>query len=434
MRGNDYPRVLIVAGGPMSRRSGAGITVSNLFERWPKDCLAQVYMGDEEPDSRICAQTFRLGGRCAPFDFYVRKLLGKHTLRYAPATPGLASMGRGADFGIKTRVHVIARALNDMSLVQLPGGLKEWVGEVAPNVIYSLLGSVRVMKITLAVSRMSGRPLVAHFMDDWPKSMHSGGILYGYPRRSLHRTLAKIFQRSPFGLCIGEEMAEEYKRRYELPFHPFMNCVDEVWFAKPELRKPDRAVVTYIGGLHLDRWKPLVTIGRAVVELGCEMRIFMPQKDLERHSGLFNGLEGIRLGSLAPERVFHELECSDVAVHVESFDADISAYTRYSVSTKIPQYMAAAKPILACGPDQLASMGVIRRADAGIVLGNDDLETTRATLANLLKDQTQRLRLAQNGYTYARKHFSKESVQKRFQTIMADAASLCAKARELPEE
>jgi glycosyltransferase involved in cell wall biosynthesis len=420
---NSIPRILVVAIEPINMKGPTGITLSNLFGGWPKDRLAQIYVQEIEPDAEICSQTFQLVPRFAPCGYYVRRLLGKQTFRSAPGTPGLTAIDPGTPIGARACLHMVARGINDASPLMLPKALKDWVRRFSPDVIYSPLGSIRVMKLFLAIAKISERPIIPHFMDDWPLTMYSGSVLLGYPRRVLRRCLAHIFQRSPFGLCIGEEMAQEYQQRYGITFGHVMNCVDETCFIEPKPRKSKCPSVSYIGRLHLDRWQPLVTIGRAAIELGYEMRIFAPAEDLQTCAGHFRDIDGIRLGSLPPEEVFGELQRADVLVHVESFDPAIIAYTRFSVSTKIPQYMAAGKPILAYGPEDLASMGVIRSANAGVVIGRNEQEEVRMALRALLEDQSYGLVLAQNGYSYARTYYAKGAVQEHFRAILAQAAA-----------
>jgi hypothetical protein len=65
-----YPKILII-GQSFHKKSGGGITISNLFNGWPKDRLAvaskdNLYSG---LDSSICEQYYQLGynGKLHPF-------------------------------------------------------------------------------------------------------------------------------------------------------------------------------------------------------------------------------------------------------------------------------------------------------------------------------------------------------------------------------
>ena len=54
---------------------------------------------------------------------------------------------------------------------------------------------------------------------------------------------------------------------------------------------------------------------------------------------------------------------ADAFVHVEAFDEENRDRVRYSVSTKIIESLASGRPLLAYGPEDVASMAYLRRND-----------------------------------------------------------------------
>jgi hypothetical protein len=55
-----YPRVLVV-GQPFDRTSGGGITLSNVFEGWPRDRLAAAVVSDRDLTFDVCDRYYVLG-------------------------------------------------------------------------------------------------------------------------------------------------------------------------------------------------------------------------------------------------------------------------------------------------------------------------------------------------------------------------------------
>jgi glycosyltransferase involved in cell wall biosynthesis len=109
-------------------------------------------------------------------------------------------------------------------------------------------------------------------------------------------------------------------------------------------------------------------------------------------------------------------------VHVESFEKKIRSYTRLSMSTKIPQYMAAARPILCYGPGEVASCRFIGENACGLVVGSQSKPELAAALRRLLEDQSLRKQLGENGWRVARQKFNAEDVRQRFRALVAEAA------------
>jgi hypothetical protein len=56
----EYPRVLVIDPTPFNRNRNNGIVKSNLFEGWPKDCLAQVDYSNIQPGFDVCERYWRL--------------------------------------------------------------------------------------------------------------------------------------------------------------------------------------------------------------------------------------------------------------------------------------------------------------------------------------------------------------------------------------
>ncbi|GAA3735738.1 hypothetical protein GCM10022225_18080 [Plantactinospora mayteni] len=421
----DFPRVLVVGAAPIGAATGTGITLGNLFEGWPRDRLAQVYTMDVVPPADACGRQFQVDPRSAPIDHVARRLLSggdRALLRGAP--PIAAVPSPGGRRSPRAGLHAELRAVADLSLFRVSGRLREWVRDFHPDLVYSPLGSVRIMRLAGRLAQRCGVPLVPHFMDDWPSTLYSTGELLGRARGAVRSSLRTVIRLSEGGICISRPMADEYERRYGRPFAAFVNCVDAAAFADPD--SPSRASrassgldLVYVGGLHLDRWRSLRQLGVALESLGSTdaplLTIHAPEADLDRYRDSFAGCSAVRLArSLRGHEVPGILARADVLVHIESFRAEIQQYTRFSLSTKLPQYLAAGRPVLGYGPGELASMLHIRAAEAGIVVGVDDHALLATRLAELCGDAALRRRLARNGYAYARQHHRKEEVAARF--------------------
>jgi len=113
----------------------------------------------------------------------------------------------------------------------------------------------------------------------------------------------------------------------------------------------------------------------------------------------------------------------DVLVHVESFFEEDSARTRLSISTKIPQYMASGKAILAYGPSDLTSLRYINRNRAGVVFTDEGNISGLAGIAwELVESRQLRESLGREGRTAAEVRHARGRVSAAFCAILADAA------------
>jgi glycosyltransferase involved in cell wall biosynthesis len=438
---DEYPRVLVVGAKPFSRSTNEGITLSNLFQGWPVDRLAQVHTVQGVRSTDVCASFYHFGLRNFPVDHALRRVLGAvgGATRATPASGGTAAARRGGTSRLMTQL----RAAADLTPSRFPADLAPWLRRHRPDLVYSLLGSVRVNRLAVRIARDLGVPLVPHFMDDWPSTNYGSGELFGLARASLLRTLRAAVRMAPRGMCISQPMADEYQRQYGIPFGAFANCVDDTAFADGPAdgtgRPSSRPVeLVYVGGLHLGRWQPLARIAEVLDRSAQEeppvlrLTVYAPEHDLSQFREAFGGRRSVRLDRwLHSDEVPKVLHAADVLVHVESFAPAHRRYTRLSLSTKIPQYLAAGRPILGFGPAEVASMRHIADAQAGVVVGEDDPEPLSRALRQL-RDAGLRHTWGRNGLEHARRYHRRETLSRRFAEFLAEASGTGAGAGKDP--
>ena len=108
---------------------------------------------------------------------------------------------------------------------------------------------------------------------------------------------------------------------------------------------------------------------------------------------------------------------AQLLLHVESFDPQSAEQVKHSVSTKIADSLASGIPLLAYGPEQVASMAHLRRNDCAI--GAYSRETLRKALLTAFTDPETCKRAAENALLAA--------------SIYHDAAAVSCKLRNIFE-
>lgn len=430
---SDLPRVLVMSHAPFERVTATGITLTNIFRDWPAGKIAQLYVSAEAPDTSVCQSFHRVSPESAPLDFAVRRFL----------TRGGRSIVRGRSDGAavptelsrlpwQERLHSQMRALADVSPVRLDKESRRWLDKVRPEVVYSPLGNVRVARLAVEAARYLGCPLVPHFLDDWPSTLYASGELGGQARRRVNKALQEVVASSPIGIAICAEMATEFEDRYGLPFVDLMNCVEiaagaDVADAPSVSRPGDRIELVYSGGMHLGRDEVLKEVAEVLPGL---------QSDGVSVTLTIIGVPGARfvlsdaarehvvvVGHVGSEEVLRRIAGADVLVHVESTDPQYSAFTRLSISTKIPQYLATGRAILAIGPDEAASMRHLGASGAAVLIDSVDRSRISSAIRELAENAALRDTLGGFGRTYAYDHHRQEVVSERLRATLGDAVS-----------
>lgn len=324
----------------------------------------------------------------------------------ARKAPGLARVHHG--FNASTnRVARSARARLQANLLaaadiippRIPRRTLDELRAWRPDVIHTPLGGARTIRLALLASHELGVPIVPHLLDDWPPVLYSGGELLGLARVAALRAFTRLIDESPVILCIGRAMAAEYRERYGKQCVVVGNCVDPADYELPRASdEPGRPSapdscdgaheLVYVGGLHLGRAEVLLQVARALESMTVPWRLVVhaPARDVallgrDLPSCLTVGRE------LALDEVPARLCAASALLFVESLRPEVAAFTRLSVSTKVPQYLASRRPIVAVGPVGQASVGEIADgAGAAVVVhatGDAELRAVAEFLRNL---------------------------------------------------
>lgn len=369
-----YPFVLHVGAYPIGAPNNTGLTLQSMFSDFPPGTLRQGLVTDQylehehlgSPEIQVFPPSH------APLEMTIRgtwrrvadarKRLRQTT---APAAPrendGLNNSIRRntSQMSRQDRARLSIGTIIDVAPVRMSSPIIRPIVEFQPEVIHSLLGSVRVMRATLALSKKLGLPIVPHFMDDWAPNLFTAGQLGGLARHETERAFKNILNRSPVLLTIGEDMANEFRSRYGRPCIVVGNSLDEI----PHDRSSDPGPPTlrYVGGLHLGRAEEISQVASALrrdPEMGSwVLEVFVPQTDATRAGRLAAEHSNLRhRGTLRPADVMPILQGATALLFVESGDPATLRFTHLSVSTKVPQYLLASRPILAVGPASQSSI------------------------------------------------------------------------------
>jgi glycosyltransferase involved in cell wall biosynthesis len=424
---NKYAKVLIVNGEPFNSSSATGITLSNLFKGWPKENLMQIYTANIEPNKEICKNNIKFGTN----NLFPISVFSGSTVIYSEGgganRVGQNYTGPINNGGLKSSFRYFVAPVLDFLPYDLNRDVLERIANFKPDVIYSILGNIRIAGLVTRLASKFDIPVVPHFMDDWVSTYSvpgkSGGTFFH--KIILEKKVRELFKHVPHGMSIGSLMAKIYTERYGKPFSPFMNPVEAVAIFDESRVVNDVVRFSYVGGLHLNRDNSLAEIIEAmilVLDKGykCEFEIYAPDSDAEKARALQKMADFVYYrGSVASDKVFEILNSCDVAVHVESFDEDFSGYTKYSVSTKIPQYFAAAVPILAFGPEGLASCQYVVEMNAGVHIKSKD-ELSEA-LMKFISDKNWRNKLGCAGHHAAKKYHVSSTVRIEFAKTLGAA-------------
>lgn len=423
---SSLPRIAVISVNPIRNDQANGILMRSLWRGWPQERLAQVYfpaVALHAPDWSVCGDYRR-----------IRFWGSAEKLNAESASAVTTSVGTPYA-GVAKRIAAHPTLLNwlrpaldlwSAHVAPMRAALKRQLREIQPDCVYALLGNYWLTRVTVDVCRDLNLPFYLHVTDDYAGPLYANSPLRDWLAGASRLAFEEAVSESAGRAAISPVMAEEYQRRYGRPWDWFTTLIDPQEY-QPLPRSGDTKALrlVYAGGLKLGRDQVLLRLAdalqafckhsgaSAVLDVfGAYVSTAATGQRLEDHPLV--RMRGWADPSTLPT-TFHQ---SDILVHVESPDPAIAAYTRWSFSTKLSQYMMAGRPILGVGPADLGSMEMIRRTRSGVTISDAELQTTDR-LAEFLTDKAALHHYANQGREWAEEWFDVSKGRARFRERIA---------------
>lgn len=429
------PRVLVVSANPLSDTSNNGKTFASFFQGYPKDKLAQLYFHRDTPASDVSDNYFRMSDEdvleylCGRSDG-----VGRVVSTGAPVHR-MISAGTNRRLSKSPTLRLLRSLVLRASLRTDKGSVSTWLEDFAPEVIFFCGGNANYLYgLARGISHRFSSPLVLYITDDYVLPSFTGGpagwIGRMWTRREFRRTTAD----ASLVLTIGAQMSEVYLDRFSVESRPIMNLVPT---------NPDRQAVStrdgshepvilcYAGGLHSNRWQVLAKVGEALEEcnsfgLRAQLRIFSQTELTKSEMAKLSSITSIRyMGAISADEVRGALDEADVLVHVEAFDRSSRAVTRLSISTKIPEYLAAGRCLLAVGPSEVASIRYLEGAGAATIATSVEDDALRRAIVPLIREPERRAQFAARAAEVARRNHDERTGR---ESLWRDLAHIAGQA------
>jgi len=420
----DYPKVLVISPAVFNLYSGGGVTLTNFFYGWPKDKLAMIYNDGISRDNSVCKKFYELTSEdmrwCFPFSFIQKHKDG--------------NINTNLKSNINNTIFSFILGEEMPKIRNISDSLKKWIETFKPDIVYSIISSsVFYIDITLDIIDEFKIPIIVHIMDDWQTTKYRSGVLGFYMRYRLNSNLKLLIKKASLRMSICDYMSEEYKNRYGFEFIPFHNAIDiETWKSKVKKNwiagKPFR--IMYHGSVlpnsHLNSLLDICQVVEKLNKagLGIEVLIHTPKLYVERYRDLFKNFSSVFMNStfIQVEDMPSFLAKPDLLLLPVNFDKNSTDFIRYSMPTKVPEYMMSGTPVLLYGPSDMASVRYAIMEKWGYVVTNRNLEELEIAIVNLMKDESLRMKLGKRSQDLAVKNHDINRVRKEFQKTIIEAA------------
>lgn len=376
-------KVLIISHGVISKTTNGGKTLLNLFNGWDKFKIAQLYFNPEIPDNNLCVNYFRVMDKEVLGSVFgnkkeIGKILNEEDIQFDISDNRITSPK-------EEKLHTFARKRRSYiyvlrNLIWKFGKwnnskLDAWIKKFKPEAIFYVAGSFTYSyDIAIYISERYKVPLISYFSDDYyinsPFSFTPLGIIN---KIMFNRKIKKIIRKSKTYLCINEKMANDYEIKFNKSPRVIMTPFTEINEYNRK-KSVDTIKIVYAGNVNLNRHEPVIRLANALALLNnnsqrIELIVYSGLKDQKMIRKL--ELAGIDFrGKINQNELINIYNSSDYLLHVESFKKKYISKTMYSTSTKIPDLLNSGTPIIAIGPNSVASIEYLEKESAAFIISN----------------------------------------------------------------
>lgn len=366
----QYPKILVISNNSFSKTSNNGKTLASFFKEFPSENIAQLYFSSEIPNEDSYKNYYRISDSqvlkslitFASAGSEVRADINKESFLYGEA-PGKST----PDYIKKSDFNRLLRELMWKSKKWMSNELINWLNDFSPDIVFFCAGDTGfAYDIVSYVLDKTDAKLITYVTDDYVLPRRTASILWRWRRNIIFKKMNRTIFRSDLFITISEQMRKTYKDLFKKNSIVALNMTESMKIENFTSKEQDSNIIKliYAGGLHFKRYETLSLLAEAIDRYNQKslvkkayLSIYSTGKPSEKVLEKLN-IKGSSkfLGGLSSEELKVKLNEADIPVHVESFDPRCIESTRLSISTKIPEYLSLGKPILAIGPEEVASM------------------------------------------------------------------------------
>ncbi|AIF53697.1 glycosyltransferase [Pelosinus sp. UFO1] len=416
-------RVLIINGHSAYENNSTSITIKSIISSFDSNTLLELYYYpiNNYSDENCVIKSIQLNSKTKWLYSLIRKVYtGKlkneinNKIVNSEITNKVSNLHK---------VKNLLLAINDYLPIYMKYNKKEieLVDQFKPEIIYTLGSAIFPLEVSLFFSNKYNIPIVLHHMDNWRETKYNDSYLLRPCRNKLIKVLNSVESVMNCGMTISEEMADYYSKISKKKYVALMNTVPNLNISSQNKFENNQINIVYAGGLHLDRWKVLLDFENVIKKINREdkviiLHIFTKETDKEKYEKVFNK-ENTKFHDFMPHnKVFKIYEMADILIHVESFDAELIKFTKYSLSTKIPEYMSAGKPIICYAPKDIAVSKYVNKCNCGLSVSNTD--ELYNGIKVLLEDDILRKEMSKNGIRISAEKHSEEYKDKIIKEVL----------------
>ena len=416
-------KVLIISHNPLSPQGNMGKTLCSLFSEASPESLCQLYIYPTVPQAQRCSSYFRMTDLQALRGMLAGRSPGGEVVQIDAGAGKYETASAEKLYTNRRNASALRGLLRDAMWTRSgwnSKALQQWLEAQAPDVIFMAPGRARFLyDFALQISTQRQLPVVTYLCDEYYFRKPAAGWLARRQQRLLKEKMEALLAATKHLVTISPEMQALYHVRFQVPTTVLMTGAT-ILRADQVKVVAQAACISYFGNIRCNRYRSLAEIGQALDAINAQahtnyrLKIYTAERDEAILSALKQSRSVEICGFLSGAAFTQALQNAQRLLHVEAFDTESVERVKHSVSTKIADSLASGIPLVAYGPEHVASMAHLRRNDCAILIHSRQELPMRLRMA--LEDPLTCRRV--NGLAAAQKYHDSRAVSEKLWEIL----------------
>lgn len=403
-------RVLAISRAPWRNDNSIGNTFTDLFGNFPDAEIFSLCMREQPPQNGIAKRHFYISEK---------QMIGRLTGKKNPV--GQENSPQSVDDGSEKAVYDAVKKHPNTLLLAIRellwniGGwknenLRQYIQEIDPDILFfPVFGCYYPHKVLHYIHSLTdARIVLFHADDNYTLKQFSLSPFFWLYRFGLRKWVRRSVRIADLQYCISDIQKADYDKAFGCECKLLTKFGD--FSGEPPLKAKygEPLQLVFTGNININRWRSLEMLANALERINrdgikAQLRIYTatPLTKAMRTALSREGTSFL-MGSAASTEIPRIQSEADMLVHAEATDLKNRLAVRQSFSTKIVDYLKAARPIVAVGPREVASIKHL--IDHHCAIAADNEQQLYELLSAALADTQQLHRYAMQAYLCGRNH------------------------------
>jgi len=411
---STLPKVLIY-GETFKKITGGGITLNTLFGDWPLENISLLsdrfgetsevhftnyyQLGHLENKSFLHKFGFITGNKSTSYE--IKKNKADKTI----TTENNSLFKSQIYFKLKDLFITLLNSAGIFDLFfqfQVSEELVQWIKKINPDIIYFQPSTIQNIQFINELYSRTKIPYVIHVMDNFldinnlSKNLHSKSVL------SVQQSLEELIKNSNLCMGICEEMCYQYGKSFNRKFISFQHAVDNNFWNKNYIvrKDPKPFKILYAGRISMGTMNSLFLIANSIENCNrkfdsnfeFQIQTTSPVQDFLKKISKY---KCVKIHEVVPYNKLPERYAEvDLLVLPMDFDNDSLTYIKYSMPTKVPEYLISGVPIFVLAHGITALYKYAKSGNWAFINSTEETKDIENILMNIRNDYNKRVEIS----------------------------------------